>query len=100
MEYLDEIPKHRKNTKSNVSKSVKKSKHKHSYKPCRFKVKVDWHWRPEGYIIEYGYYCSICGKIGDIVSFLNTEKLKEFKTNEQELETFQLDGFRQEFIKK
>ena len=52
-----EIPKYKKKTKSSISKSGTKSKHKHEYKECLF-VKEGRPYR--------GTYCTICGKIYDI----------------------------------
>lgn len=98
--FQEEIPKHKKNTQSNVSKSSKKSNHKHNYISCKFKRKVDWFWKPEGYVEEFGEYCTICGKIGNTVSFLNTTKIQQMREIESTLETFELDSYRQYFVKK
>ena len=53
----NEIPKYLKQKESNISKSNRKSKHKHQYEEC---------------LIQYDFlntclhtYCTICGKIGD-----------------------------------
>jgi hypothetical protein len=103
MDYTNEIPKHKKNTKSNISKSSKKSNHKHLYKKCIFHIKVDWFWKKEGYTKEYGEYCTVCGKVGNIISFLSSpERIQPWKDLEakDELETFELSDWRQEFINK
>lgn len=103
LEYQEEIVRHRKHKPSSVSKSSKKSNHKHIYKKCIFKIKVDWFWKKEGYAKEYGEYCTVCGKVGNILSFLSSpERIQPWKDLEEkgELETFELSDWRQEFINK
>lgn len=60
----DEVCKHRKNTKSNKSKSKKKADHKHNYKKCllKFPMQNMYSGRNEWLICVAGY-CTICGKL-------------------------------------
>ena len=58
-----EIPKHRKSTGSNISKSNQKSKHKHHYEECF--IQYDSSFCKQTYRHTRLYsYCTICGKIG------------------------------------
>lgn len=60
----NEIPKYLKPTESNISKSNRKSKHKHQYEECliqhpfSFAGKINIH-------TQLCSYCTICGKISD-----------------------------------
>ena len=60
----NEIPKYLKSTESNISKSNRKSKHKHHYEECliqyRFTFAGKTHLNTGLYI-----YCTICGKINE-----------------------------------
>ena len=40
---LNEIPKYKKNTGSNISDSAKKTKHKHHYEECLIKYNFSFH---------------------------------------------------------
>lgn len=61
-----ETPSHRKRSKtSSLSKSFKKSKHKHMYQPCLLS---------ENSRLCRASYCTICGKINDL-RFSETERL-------------------------
>lgn len=62
MNYNNEIPKYKK--KSN--KQNKKSKHKHTYKPCLIHEKED-------NMYVRGEYCTICGKLNNIILFDTVE---------------------------
>lgn len=64
----DEVGKHKKKKESSISKSDRKSKHKHEYKDC---LLIDKDNYPHKAI-----YCEICGKIND-VSFFESEKINE-----------------------
>ena len=58
----NEIEKYRKSTESNVSKSKKKSRHKHQYEECLIQYKFK---RDEDRIhLGLSSYCTICGKLG------------------------------------
>lgn len=58
----NEIPKYRKSTESDISKSNRKAKHKHHYEECLIQHKF---LRSESIITSLYSYCTICGKIGD-----------------------------------
>ena len=62
----DEIPKHIKRKKSNVSSSKSKSNHKHTYVNALF-INADEK-------VYKGRYCSICGKINDMNVFTTERK--------------------------
>ena len=65
--YESEIPKYLKQKESNISKSKKKSKHKHYYEECliQYNMKIGLINKPSILITSLGSYCTICGKIGD-----------------------------------
>ena len=65
-----DIPKYLKSTGSNISKSNRKSKHKHHYEECLIQYK--WNFKSNAFTQEekehihtqLNSYCTICGKIG------------------------------------
>ena len=59
-----EIPKYKKSTESNISKSNRKSKHKHHYKECLIQYPISFSGknRIQTHLCSY---CIICGKIGE-----------------------------------
>ena len=63
----NEIPKYLKSTGSNISKSNRKSKHKHHYEECLIQYK--WNFKSTVFTdkihTSLHSYCTICGKIGD-----------------------------------
>lgn len=67
----NEIPKYLKLTESSISKSNRKSKHKHHYEECLIQNK--WNFKSNAFTQEekerihtsLSSYCTICGKIGD-----------------------------------
>ena len=60
----NEIPKHLKQKESNISKSNRKSKHKHQYEECL--IQYPFIFAGKNYISTCLYtYCTVCGKIGD-----------------------------------
>lgn len=65
LEYED-ITRHRKKAQH---KTPKKSKHKHIFEPCILEQPIDWykkeHERSGEKCSRIGYYCHICGKLGD-----------------------------------
>ena len=63
----NEIPKYKKPTESNISKSNRKAKHKHHYEECliQYNMKIGLINKPSILITSLGSYCTICGKIGD-----------------------------------
>lgn len=67
----NKIPKYLKSTESNISKSNRKSKHKHNYEECLIQYQSTF--AGKNYLnTGLHTYCTICGKIG--------EKFKEDKS--------------------
>lgn len=60
----NEIPKYLKSTESNISKSNRKSKHKHHYKECLIQYQFLFAGK-KNIQTQLCSYCTICGKIGD-----------------------------------
>ena len=60
----DEVEKYKKQTESNISKSNRKSKHKHQYNECL--IQYNFNFTGKIHITTcLRSYCIICGKIGD-----------------------------------
>ena len=60
----NEIPKYLKSTESNISKSNRKSKHKHHYEECLIQYRSTF--AGKNYLNTWLYtYCTICGKINE-----------------------------------
>ena len=80
----NEIPKYLKSTESNISKSNRKSKHKHHYEECLIQYK--WNFKNNAFTQEEKErihtslcsYCTICGKIGGIIK--NSKYQEEIET--------------------
>lgn len=78
----NEIPKYLKQTESNISKSNRKSKHKHHYEECliqydsTFVGKINRHTRLTG-------YCTICGKIGSVKNGKYETELEQLRKERQ-----------------
>ena len=60
----NEIPKYLKQKESNISKSNRKSKHKHQYKECLIQYQFDF-LGENNILTSLRSYCTICGKLGD-----------------------------------
>lgn len=60
----NEIPKYLKSTESNISKSNRKSKHKHYYEECLIQRPFSFAGKNSIHT-QLCSYCTICGKIGD-----------------------------------
>lgn len=60
----DEVPKYKKQKESNISKSNKKSKHKHQYEECLIQYNFT-QYNLNKLMTKLMSYCTICGKIGD-----------------------------------
>lgn len=60
----NEIPKYLKSAESDVSKSNRKSKHKHQYKECLIQYQFSFAGK-NNIQTQLCSYCTICGKIGD-----------------------------------
>ena len=61
-----EISKYKKSTESNISKSNRKSKHKHHYEECLIQYPISFAGK-DRIQTHLCSYCIICGKIGDRV---------------------------------
>ena len=61
----NEIPKHKKNTGSNISDSAKKTKHKHHYEECLIQYNFSFPGKESHVTTDLQSYCIICGKIGN-----------------------------------
>ena len=61
-----EIPKYKKSTESNISKSNRKAKHKHQYKECLIQHPISFAGK-DRIQTHLCSYCITCGKIGDRV---------------------------------
>ena len=58
-----DIPKYLKSTESSISKSNRKSKHKHKYEECLIQNQFSFA-RKNSIHTQLNSYCTICGKIG------------------------------------
>lgn len=58
-----DIPKYLKSTESNISKSNRKSKHKHHYEECLIQHPFSFAGKTSIHT-QLSSYCTICGKIG------------------------------------
>lgn len=57
----NEIPKYHKTTESNISKSNRKSKHKHQYEECL--IQYNFRYANKDHLMTNIHsYCTICGK--------------------------------------
>lgn len=80
----NEILKYLKQKESNISKSNRKSKHKHQYEECLIQYK--WNFKSNVFTQEEKErihtllcsYCTICGKIGGIIK--NSKCQEEIET--------------------
>ena len=59
----NDIPKYLKSTESNISKSNRKSKHKHHYEECLIQHPFSFAGNTSIHT-QLNSYCTICGKIG------------------------------------
>lgn len=58
-----EIPTYRKSINSNVSKSRRKTDHKHNYEECLIQYRSPY-FDKENIFTHLASYCTICGKLG------------------------------------
>lgn len=78
----NDIPKYLKSTESNISKSNRKSKHKHQYKECLIQYQFSFAGK-NNIQTQLCSYCTICGKIGD--RFSKEKSIVEEKTLHKQL---------------
>ena len=99
----DEEIKYKRRKESNVSKSNKKSNHKHVYEDC---LLLDEKYKS----VHKAQYCKICGKINHIKFFdfspLENEKFLQLLSNDERLEKYKdlkhfkvKDIFNEKFVK-
>lgn len=74
----NEIPKYIKQKESNISKSNRKSKHKHQYEECLIQYPITFAGKSYTKTGLYNY-CTICGKIGN--RFPETELYEKYYDN-------------------
>lgn len=87
----NETPKYLKQKESNISKSNRKSKHKHHYEECLIQNK--WNFKSNAFTQEekerihtsLSSYCIICGKIGGIIK--NSKYQKEIEVSQEQNQT-------------
>lgn len=83
-----DVPKYFKSTESSISKSNRKSKHKHHYEECLIQYK--WNFKSNAFTQEekerihtsLSSYCTICGKIGGYPK--NGKYIKEIESLEKQ----------------
>ena len=78
----NDTPKYHKATKSNISKSNRKSKHKHQYKECLIQYSITFAGRTHIDTRLYGY-CTICGKIGSVKNGKYKAELEQLRKSRQ-----------------
>lgn len=86
-----DITKYLKQKESNISKSNRKSKHKHHYEECLIQNK--WNFKSNAFTQEekerihtsLSSYCTICGKIGGIIK--NSKYQKEIEVSQEQNQT-------------
>ena len=86
-----DITKYLKQKESNISKSNRKSKHKHHYEECLIQNK--WNFKSNAFTQEekerihtsLSSYCTICGKIGGIIK--NSKYQKEIEILQEQSQT-------------
>ena len=83
----NEIPKHLKQKESNISKSNRKSKHKHQYEECLIQYPIAFAGRTFINTKLYGY-CTICGKIGSVKNRKYKAELEQLEKSRQDNSNF------------
>ena len=91
-----DIPKYLKSTESSISKSNRKSKHKHIYKECLIQYK--WNFKCNTFTQEekehihtqLNSYCTICGKIGGYLK--NGKYSKEIESLQKHFRVISISG--------
>lgn len=83
----NEIPKYLKQTQSNISKSNRKSKHKHQYEECLIQYPITFAGRTHIHTRLYGY-CVICGKISSVKNGKYKAELEQLEKSRQDNSNF------------
>lgn len=79
--------KYHKTTESNISKSNRKSKHKHQYKECLIQYPITFAGKTHISTRLYGY-CPICGKIGSVKNGKCKAELEQLEKSRQDNSNF------------
>ena len=95
----NEIPKYLKSTESNISKSNRKSKHKHQYEECLIQYPIAFAGRTHISTKLYGY-CSICGKIGSVKNGKYKTELEQLEKSIQDNSNFLITISGEEIYKR
>ena len=95
----NEIPKYLKSTESNISKSNRKSKHKHHYEECLIQYPIAFAGRTHISTKLYGY-CSICGKIGSVKNGKYKTELEQLEKSRQDNSNFLITISGEEIYKR
>ena len=95
----NEIPKYLKSTESNISKSNRKSKHKHQYEECLIQYPIAFAGRTHISTKLYGY-CSICGKIGSVKNGKYKTELEQLEKSRQDNSNFLITISGEEIYKR
>lgn len=91
MDYIEnDVAKYHKKKESDTSKSNLKSRHKHIYDPCLFRVESS-----KGFVMCFGSCCSECGKIGNN-RILSREEYKDLKC--EDLPIYTLSDYFQKYV--
>lgn len=108
LEKYEEEQKYKKRTGSNISKSSRKTKHKHQYKGCLIKYPFKY-WNEICNSVTIASYCTICGKIDEnilhrpvterlkngLLRMYNTEEILEMNND---LEVFEICDLSQKYV--
>lgn len=78
----NETPKYFKQKESNISKSNRKSKHKHHYKECLIQYPITFIGRTH-ICTRLDGYCTICGKIGSVKNGKYETELEQLRKERQ-----------------
>ena len=78
----NETPKYLKQKESNISKSNRKSKHKHHYKECLIQYPITFVGRTH-ICTRLDGYCTICGKIGSVKNGKCKAELEQLEKTRQ-----------------
>ena len=95
----NEIPKYLKQKESNISKSNRKSKHKHQYEECLIQYPIAFAGRTHISTKLYGY-CSICGKIGSVKNGKYKTELEQLEKSRQDNSNFLITISGEEIYKR
>lgn len=78
----NETPKYLKQKESNISKSNRKSKHKHYYEECLIQYPITFAGKTH-ICTRLDGYCTICGKIGSVKNGKYETELEQLRKSRQ-----------------